>query len=164
MLFINPVLMSLPMKPLRQPSTRPVITYKPRVEPTPPSHAWRAEGFKDVWVLQNKYVAFVLVGMRFASHRPSRCRSRHNGGRRRCVRKTKYKKRPLMISGLFAVISSLAMSQFSLFFAVKNLFIRLFHQLTGDGTCCHRAADVKRSTSHINQGFYRNQQSNQSDW
>lgn len=57
--------MSLPMKPLRQPSTRPVITYKPRVEPAPPSHAWRAEGFKDVWVLHNKYVAFVLVGNAF---------------------------------------------------------------------------------------------------
>ena len=62
--------MSLPMKPLRQPNNRPVITYKPRVEPAPPSHAWRVEGFKDVWVLRNKYVAFVLVGDAFRQAPP----------------------------------------------------------------------------------------------
>ena len=54
--------MSPPMKPLRQKSTRPIISYQPRVEPAPPSHAWRVEGFKDVWLLRNKFVAFVLVG------------------------------------------------------------------------------------------------------
>ncbi len=62
--------MPLPMKPLRQPNTRPVITYQPRVEPAPPSHAWRVEGFSDVWLLRNKYVAFVLVGDAFRQSPP----------------------------------------------------------------------------------------------
>ncbi|WP_202303528.1 cell division activator CedA [Dryocola clanedunensis] len=57
--------MPLLMKPLRQQNNRPVITYKPRVEPAPPSHAWRVDGFNDVWLLNNKYVAFVLVGDAF---------------------------------------------------------------------------------------------------
>lgn len=48
------------MKPLRQ-QNRPVITYTPRIEPAPPEHAVRMEGFKDVWMLRGKYVAFVLV-------------------------------------------------------------------------------------------------------
>ncbi|MNC08537.1 Cell division activator CedA [compost metagenome] len=69
-LFINLVLIPLPMKPLRQPNTRPVITYQPRVEPVPPAHAWRVEGFKDVWMLRNRYVAFVLVGNAFRQSPP----------------------------------------------------------------------------------------------
>lgn len=52
------------MKPLRQ-QNRPIISYVPRVEPAPPSHAWRMEEYRDVWVLKNKYVAFILVGDRF---------------------------------------------------------------------------------------------------
>ncbi|WP_074388336.1 cell division activator CedA [Buttiauxella brennerae] len=58
------------MKPLRQPSTRPVLTYRPRVEPAPPSHASRLDGFKDVWLLRNRYVAFVLVGNAFRQSPP----------------------------------------------------------------------------------------------
>lgn len=50
------------MKPLRQASTRPVISYKPRVEPAPPVHARRVEGYQDVYQLQRQYVAFVLLG------------------------------------------------------------------------------------------------------
>ncbi|WP_085035967.1 cell division activator CedA, partial [Cronobacter sakazakii] len=44
---------------------RPVISYVPRVEPAPPDHADRMEGFEDVWVLKGKYVAFVMSGDRF---------------------------------------------------------------------------------------------------
>lgn len=50
------------MKPLRQASSRPVISYKPRVEPAPPVHARRVEGYQDVYQLQKQYVAFVLLG------------------------------------------------------------------------------------------------------
>ena len=50
------------MKPLRQASTRPIISYKPRVEPTPPVHARRVEGYNDVYQLRGHYVAFVLQG------------------------------------------------------------------------------------------------------
>ncbi|WP_072186282.1 cell division activator CedA, partial [Cronobacter sakazakii] len=39
--------------------------YVPRVEPAPPDHADRMEGFEDVWVLKGKYVAFVMSGDRF---------------------------------------------------------------------------------------------------
>jgi len=53
------------MKPLRQASTRPVISYKPRVEPTPPVHARRVEGYDDVYQLRNHFVAFVLLGNAF---------------------------------------------------------------------------------------------------
>lgn len=53
------------MKPLRQQNTRPIISYVPRVEPAPPDHAVKMEGFKDVWLLRGKYVAFVLMGDRF---------------------------------------------------------------------------------------------------
>lgn len=53
------------MKPLRQPNARPVITYKPRVEPVPPVHARPVEGFADVYQLRGHYVAFVLVENRF---------------------------------------------------------------------------------------------------
>lgn len=69
-LFIILVLIPLPMKPLRQQNNRPVITYQPRVEPAPPAHAWRVDGFKDVWVLRNRYVAFVLVGNAFRQSPP----------------------------------------------------------------------------------------------
>ncbi len=53
-----------PMKPLRQ-QNRPIISYVPRVEPAPPDHAVRMEGFQDVYLLRGKYVAFVLVGEHF---------------------------------------------------------------------------------------------------
>lgn len=52
------------MKPFRQ-QNRPVISYVPRVEPAPPDHALKVEGFRDVWQLRGKYVAFVLMGERF---------------------------------------------------------------------------------------------------
>lgn len=52
------------MKTLRQ-QNRPVISYVPRVEPAPPDHAHKMDGFKDVWLLRGKYVAFVLVGDHF---------------------------------------------------------------------------------------------------
>ena len=54
------------MKPLRQQSNRPIISYVPRVEPAPPEHASKVEGYRDVWLLRGKYVAFVLMGDRFA--------------------------------------------------------------------------------------------------
>ena len=57
---MNPLL----MKPLRQ-QNRPVISYQPRVEPAPPEHASKLDGFRDVWLLRGKYVAFVLIGERF---------------------------------------------------------------------------------------------------
>ncbi|MBS0847526.1 cell division activator CedA [Citrobacter sp. JGM124] len=53
------------MKPLRQASTRPVISYKPRVEPSPPVHAQRLEGYQDVYQIRGQYVAFVLLGDTF---------------------------------------------------------------------------------------------------
>ncbi|WP_245880176.1 cell division activator CedA [Superficieibacter electus] len=53
------------MKTLRQ-QNRPVISYVPRVEPAPPEHAVKMEGFQDVWLLRGKYVAFVLMGEKFA--------------------------------------------------------------------------------------------------
>ena len=52
------------MKPLRQ-QNRPVISYVPRVEPAPPEHALKVDGFRDVWQLRGKYVAFVLAGEHF---------------------------------------------------------------------------------------------------
>ncbi|WP_312228460.1 cell division activator CedA [Pseudescherichia sp.] len=52
------------MKPFRQ-NNRPVISYIPRVEPAPPDHANKVEGFRDVWLLRGKYVAFVLMGEHF---------------------------------------------------------------------------------------------------
>ncbi|MCU6680176.1 cell division activator CedA [Leclercia sp. H6S3] len=52
------------MKPLRQQNRR-VISYQPRVEPAPPEHASKMDGFRDVWLLRGKYVAFVLIGERF---------------------------------------------------------------------------------------------------
>jgi cell division activator len=52
------------MKPLRQ-QNRSVISYVPRVEPAPPDHATKMEGFRDVWLLRGKYVAFVLMGEHF---------------------------------------------------------------------------------------------------
>lgn len=57
---MNPLL----MKPLRQ-QNRPVISYQPRVEPAPPEHASKMDGFRDVWLLRGKYVAFVLIGESF---------------------------------------------------------------------------------------------------
>ncbi|MCT9843401.1 MULTISPECIES: cell division activator CedA [Leclercia] len=57
---MNPLL----MKPLRQ-QNRPVISYQPRVEPAPPEHASKMDGFRDVWLLRGKYVAFVLIGEHF---------------------------------------------------------------------------------------------------
>jgi len=53
------------MKPLRQPTTRPIISYKPRVEPSPPVHAIRVEGYHDVYLLKGQYVAFILQGDSF---------------------------------------------------------------------------------------------------
>ncbi|EGQ5289624.1 cell division activator CedA [Enterobacter hormaechei] len=52
------------MKPLRQ-QNRQVISYMPRVEPAPPDHALKVDGFRDVWMLRGKYVAFVLIGEHF---------------------------------------------------------------------------------------------------
>lgn len=52
------------MKPHRQQNRR-VISYVPRVEPAPPDHAAKVEGFRDVWILRGKYVAFVLMRNRF---------------------------------------------------------------------------------------------------
>lgn len=52
------------MKPLRQQNRR-VISYVPRVEPAPPDHALKVDGFRDVWMLRGKYVAFVLIGEHF---------------------------------------------------------------------------------------------------
>ena len=49
------------MKPLRQ-QNRQIISYVPRSEPAPPDHAVKVEGFRDVWLLRGKYVAFVLMG------------------------------------------------------------------------------------------------------
>ncbi len=69
-LFTNSFPIPLPMKPLRQPNTRPIITYTPRVEPAPPSHAWRVDGFKDVYLLRGQYVAFVLLGDAFRQSPP----------------------------------------------------------------------------------------------
>ncbi|WP_242637306.1 cell division activator CedA [Leclercia pneumoniae] len=57
------------MKPLRQ-QNRPVISYVPRVEPAPPDHATKMEGFRDVWLLRGKYVAFVLMGEHFRCSPP----------------------------------------------------------------------------------------------
>lgn len=52
------------MKPLRQ-RNRSIISYVPRTEPAPPDHARKVEGFRDVWLLRGKYVAFVMIGDRF---------------------------------------------------------------------------------------------------
>lgn len=52
------------MKPFRQQNRR-VISYVPRVEPAPPDHAIKVEGYRDVWLLRGKYVAFVLMGETF---------------------------------------------------------------------------------------------------
>ena len=52
------------MKPLRQ-QNRSLISYVPRVEPAPPDHATKMVGFRDVWLLRGKYVAFVLMGEHF---------------------------------------------------------------------------------------------------
>ena len=52
------------MKSYRQ-QNRPVISYVPRVEPAPPAHALKVDGFRDVWQLRGKYVAFVLRGENF---------------------------------------------------------------------------------------------------
>ena len=52
------------MKSYRQ-QNRPVISYVPRIEPAPPAHALKVDGFRDVWQLRGKYVAFVLRGENF---------------------------------------------------------------------------------------------------
>ncbi|NTZ47888.1 MULTISPECIES: cell division activator CedA [Lelliottia] len=52
------------MKSFRQQNRR-VISYVPRVEPAPPDHALKVDGFRDVWQLRGKYVAFVLMGEHF---------------------------------------------------------------------------------------------------
>lgn len=49
------------MKPLRQ-KNRPVISYAARVDPASPEHAVPVDGYRDVWLLRGKYVAFVLRG------------------------------------------------------------------------------------------------------
>ena len=57
------------MKLLRQ-QNRPVISYVPRVEPAPPEHAVKMDGFRDVWQLRRKYIAFVLMGESFLRSPP----------------------------------------------------------------------------------------------
>lgn len=57
------------MKPLRQ-QNRQVISYVPRVEPAPPEHAVKMDGFRDVWALRGKYVAFVLIDEHFRRSPP----------------------------------------------------------------------------------------------
>lgn len=52
------------MKPLRQ-QNRAIISYAPRIEPAPPKHAWHLPEYRDVWVLNSKYVAFVLSNNQF---------------------------------------------------------------------------------------------------
>ncbi|KNC88209.1 cell division activator CedA [Trabulsiella odontotermitis] len=52
------------MKPTRQQNRR-IISYVPRVEPAPPDHALKVDGFRDVWLLRGKYVAFVMMGDSF---------------------------------------------------------------------------------------------------
>ncbi|MBK4714237.1 MULTISPECIES: cell division activator CedA [Tenebrionibacter/Tenebrionicola group] len=52
------------MKQLRQPN-REIISYTPRVEPAPPTHAQRLDDYRDVWLLRGKFVAFVLAGDTF---------------------------------------------------------------------------------------------------
>lgn len=52
------------MKSFRQQNRR-VISYVPRVEPAPPDHALKVDGYRDVWQLRGKYVAFVLMGEHF---------------------------------------------------------------------------------------------------
>ncbi len=65
-LFVSALLVNEPlMKTLRQ-QNRPVISYVPRIEPAPPEHAVKMEGFQDVWILRGKYVAFVFTGETFA--------------------------------------------------------------------------------------------------
>jgi cell division activator len=78
------------MKPLRQ-QNRPVISYVPRVEPAPPEHAVKMDGFRDVWILRGKYVAFVLMGEHFRRSPRLACRKRRSAGLCRCVRKAKLK-------------------------------------------------------------------------
>ena len=53
------------MKPLRQTTTRPIISYKPRVEPAAPVHAQRLDGYNDVYQIKGQYMAFVLLGDTF---------------------------------------------------------------------------------------------------
>lgn len=57
------------MKPLRQ-QNRQIISYVPRVEPAPPEHAIKIEGYRDVWLLRGKYVAFVLMAEHFRRSPP----------------------------------------------------------------------------------------------
>lgn len=52
------------MKSYRQ-QNRAIISYVPRVEPAPPDHASKVDGYRDVWLLCGKYVAFVLMGEKF---------------------------------------------------------------------------------------------------
>ncbi|ANR77668.1 MULTISPECIES: cell division activator CedA [Kosakonia] len=52
------------MKSYRQ-QNRAIISYVPRVEPAPPEHASKVDGYRDVWLLRGKYVAFVLMGEKF---------------------------------------------------------------------------------------------------
>nr|WP_318381927.1 cell division activator CedA [uncultured Enterobacter sp.] len=52
------------MKSYRQQNRR-IISYVPRVEPAPPDHAAKVEGFRDVWSQRGKFVAYVLMGERF---------------------------------------------------------------------------------------------------
>lgn len=52
------------MKSYRQ-QNRAIISYVPRVEPAPPDHASKVDGYRDVWLLRGKYVAFVLMGEKF---------------------------------------------------------------------------------------------------
>ena len=51
------------MKPLRHQNRR-VISYAPRIEPAPPEHALKVDGFRDVCLFRGKYVACVLQGER----------------------------------------------------------------------------------------------------
>jgi cell division activator len=50
------------------------------VEPALPEHAVKMDGFRDVWMLRGKYVAFVLMGEHFAVRQRLACRSRRSAG------------------------------------------------------------------------------------
>lgn len=84
--LVNPSL----MKPLRQ-QNRQVISYVPRVEPAPPDHALKVEGFRDVWQLRGKYVAFVLMGSISVDRRRFPCRSLPSDGRCKSARMKRLK-------------------------------------------------------------------------
>ena len=98
------------MKPLRQ-QNRQVISYVPRVEPAPPEHAVKMDGFRDVWVLRGKYVAFVLIDEHFRRSPPFNVPE--------------------------AAQARLAVRELRVLFAIENSFIGLTQPLAGQGTGGH---------------------------